>query len=309
MKEFDKNIFASKNALTDLLDQALAAALDAKSRGVNENHNVLVYGITGSGKTAIVNQWLESRGLSSYLIDAGNMTWFTPDRIKEPNTILFLDNPNLQKDTSVRKKLSQIAKDKCVTDEDGNTHALPNLLFTVTCVMPKWCIESLGTEFTDEEKECYAHKIIFDSNVAATLDYIKKTSAKHILRCVLSPKDEAKEEIYEELRGLGLSLHVLNHPQFAYDTKSEEHSTILCHRLLISCMLFNDGDPHKFLEDLKYTNFSEKVKKMFQDILASYVEAEGVEEAKKAVLQTLKALVDEGKLENSALDEVGKILN
>lgn len=309
MKELDENIFVSKNPLTDLLDQSLDAALDAQKRGVKENHNVLVYGITGSGKTAIVNQWLESRGLPSYWIDAGNMYYFTPDSIKKPNTILFLDNPNLQHDMAVRKTLCQVASDKCITDENGITHELPNLLFTITCVMPKWCIETLGTEFTDEEKKCYAHQITFDSNAATTLDFIKKASLRHILRCALSPNDEGEKEIDEEIKSLGLALHILNHPQFAYDTKSDSKSTILCHRIFVTMLLFNHGDPQKFIEKLKYLNCSDIAKTMLRDIVSSYVEADGIKKAKQTVIQTLSELVDAGKIGNDVVDKVCAILN
>jgi len=60
---------ATENALTKALDKCLNFALDEDEDGWN---NLLIVGLPGSGKTAIVNQWGDLRNVKIVFIDAKN---------------------------------------------------------------------------------------------------------------------------------------------------------------------------------------------------------------------------------------------
>ena len=61
-----------KNAITDVLDMALAKSKKNKKRGSKSGFNVLIIGLPGSGKTASIEDWAKFNNVNLVAVNAKN---------------------------------------------------------------------------------------------------------------------------------------------------------------------------------------------------------------------------------------------
>jgi hypothetical protein len=192
----------SKNRLTDVLDDALFEARRARRQHTKTNSNVLVCGLPGSGKTAIVYDWARANGCNIFYLDAKDPNLETvingmPLRdvsqpnlnkvvkagstvlkpLHRPNSILFLDELNRQIKPHIRASLLTLVNEKAISgdDESGRESFQDTLLFTIAAINPAVPTDKGAVELNDAEKSRFINKIMdFDSDPEAAIDYFTK---------------------------------------------------------------------------------------------------------------------------------------
>lgn len=252
---------ASVNELTRVLDEALEASLSKKDEedffGTDEgvSYNVLVSGLPGSGKTAIVKQWAKHNGVNLVYVDAKNddleafINGFTvrdsryPDKnkitkgtsdglvlLEKERSVLFLDELNRQTKKQIRASLLTLINEHRITGDNDNPedkdgyHYFKNLLFTVACINPALPTERGADDLDDAEDSRFALKVDFDSNFESALDFFSKVFDDKANAIV-----ERGPEVLKARAGLytnymmekALSLHIINHPIFTFDTRDD----------------------------------------------------------------------------------------
>ena len=153
-----------ENRLTRALDKSYAAALRNFSRGQKNGTNILVEGLPGAGKTAIVESWCQAKGLKLVPINATDpkletalngmplrdvtksdenaVTYvfakekFGPllDPKNEAKCVLFVDEFNRQKGNQLRRPLMSLFNEK--RNAEGTLDFRKTLLFSVICINP-----------------------------------------------------------------------------------------------------------------------------------------------------------------------------
>jgi len=170
--EDDYNSVFGQNRLTQLLDDALETSRKTMRRNWKTNSNVLIEGLPGSGKTAIVEAWAHHHSLvlaqinvtdskletsingvpvRTYKIDKDKeqeeddipelrmartdlfaKTLANPEN--EGKCVLFVDELNRQKDDQIRRPLMSLFNEK--RNADGTLNFSKTLLFTICCINP-----------------------------------------------------------------------------------------------------------------------------------------------------------------------------
>ena len=138
-EEGDTGAINTKNVITDLLDEALEYALSQQGLEQHSMGNVLISGLPGSGKTAIVENWAKARGINCIEINAKDndleafINGFTVrddddrsrvtkaysntlDDLKDEtqNHIIFLDELNRQTKDQIRGSLLTLINNKTI---------------------------------------------------------------------------------------------------------------------------------------------------------------------------------------------------
>ena len=190
------------NELTKILDRAYAASKRNMARGGKTGANVLVTGLPGSGKTAIVYAWAKSKGCNIHYLDSKDPNLETvingmPLRditvqdknlvakaysnslapLHRPNSILFLDELNRQVKPHIRASLLTLINEKEIsgTDETGHESFRKSLLFTIACINPAVPTDKGAAELNDAEKSRFTYQLKdFDSKPANALDFYNK---------------------------------------------------------------------------------------------------------------------------------------
>lgn len=203
----DKNDWSDvkiTNRLYRTLDKAYAAAkTNMGKHKIKAGANVLVEGLPGSGKTAIVEAWCEMNGLTlvamnatdpkiesaingiplrnmnvtdsteltyAYAADDNNLGLLLSDKGKHPELkgkcVLFVDELNRQKTEQLRRPFMSLFNEK--RNASGTLDFSENLLFCVVAINP------FGNDFHDKgvselnaaEKDRFARQVYsFDSNI------------------------------------------------------------------------------------------------------------------------------------------------
>jgi hypothetical protein len=192
------------NRLTEALDEALIAAKKYFRRGKKGNANILVEGLPGSGKTAIVESWCASHGLVLVPVNATDPKLETSingmplrdvtvtdankvARVRDDvldkllnnlhpefagKCILFVDEFNRQKQDQLRRPLMSLFNEK--RNSDGTVDISKNLLFSVICINPSGIkFKDKGTvDLNDAEHNRFISTIRgFDSNAEESLRF------------------------------------------------------------------------------------------------------------------------------------------
>ena len=170
------------------------------------SYNVLVEGLPGSGKTAIVKGWCATKGLTLVAVnstdpqldaaingmalrditktDANVLAYaygHKLDALLDPKQagkcVLFVDEFNRQKDQQLRRPLMSLFNEK--TNGDGTFDYSENLLFSVVCINPSGVKyrDRGASELNDAERNRFAIQLrgkdAFNSDPKASLDYLR----------------------------------------------------------------------------------------------------------------------------------------
>ena len=173
---------------------------------VAANTNILIEGLPGAGKTAIVKTWCKMNGLICVAFNATDqkiesaingmpmrdmtkpdenalaysyvMEKLGPLMDKKNNAkkcVIFVDELNRQKSEQMRRPFMSLFNEKC--NADGTLDFTETLLFSVVCINPtdgggiKYYDRGVGELTQAELNRFYTKLRDFDSNIAEAVDY------------------------------------------------------------------------------------------------------------------------------------------
>lgn len=291
-----------ENAITKILDSALSSARKSKRRGIKTGSNVLIIGLPGSGKTASIMDWKESRGINLVSINAKNndleayINGYTvrdtenPNKVKQafsdnlraldkPNSVLFLDEYNRQVKPHIRASLyTLINEHKIVGDGPDGLYEFKNLLFTIAAINPAIRTDKGAAPLNDAELSRFLHILTdFNSEISNTIEYIQKQYDAKIAK--LDPTDEYYlEDLEDYLRIQDLGIFVLSHQDFGYDEEEDLEDLAGLQRKMLNQRAFTealaaaDGRVEKLRFWVENTSgLLEKDKEKLSNILDDYV--------------------------------------
>lgn len=191
------------NDVYEILDMAYQNALINMDAGVKAGSNVLVNGLPGSGKTAIVEAWAKAKGLELVAMNATDSKSDAaingmpvrdaekPDELiylfnnkklaklmdpkYEKKCVIFVDELNRQKTAQLRRPLMSLFNEK--RNADGSKDFSKNLLFSIVCINPA---DGSGGQFHDDglvdifgaEDDRFVFQIeAFDSTIKDAISY------------------------------------------------------------------------------------------------------------------------------------------
>lgn len=299
-----------KNAITEVLDEALAKSQKNKKRGAKSGFNVLVIGLPGSGKTASILDWAKFNGVNLVMVNAKNndldayingYTTKDPERprkvvqafsdnlaeLEKPNSVLFLDEYNRQVKPHIRASLyTLINEHKIVGEGPDGMHEFKNMLFTIAAINPSVPTDKGAADLNDAEKSRFWWTLDdMDSDPVTTIEYLTKYYGKLIRN--LNPKDEDyKVNLEDYLRIQDLGLFIVSHPKFAadgYDTRDDLEDlalpgpggrkyNLLCQRSLTQGLHNSEGNVKDFKRWIeKGANFLPRDTEMLLAIIREYI--------------------------------------
>lgn len=210
------------NRLIGILDDALTSAKRFMNKGIKAGANVLIEGLPGSGKTAIVENWAQVRGLKLVAVNATDPKLETaingmplrdvskPDEnavtiarsdllndLLDPQyagkCVLFVDEFNRQQNQQLRRVFLSIFNEK--RNANGSLDFSKNLLFTVVCINPAGAkYKDKGTDQLNQaERSRFVYDITdFDSKPEESWAYFDQTFNKRLLALgVIVPDSKA----------------------------------------------------------------------------------------------------------------------
>lgn len=301
-KEADDNdALGTENVMTRLLDRALKYAQKSKFEQTHSIGNVLISGLPGSGKTAIVYDWAKARGLNIVYINAKDndleafINGFTVrddenrkhvtkaysnalDKLKKPNTVIFLDELNRQTKDQVRGALLTLINEHAIQGEGEDGRFVFNtILFTIACINPSLRTDKGAAKLFQAERTRYIYKMKdAHSDPNTTDDFLKKLYDKLIKR--LNPKHPRYAEVLESfLRIQHLGRYIVNHHLFQYDgmdvaeERDYEEEDLFNQRMFTEILKESNGDVDTFKEYLQYySGLAQEVNEMLMNILDTY---------------------------------------
>lgn len=243
------------NALTKVLDRALAKSKTKKARGDEYNANILIIGLPGSSKTRTVEGWAAANGCYLHYLDAKNPdiqllisggAYTYKDTDPETgaevtkigaaysdalapldlnkNSILFLDELNRQIRDGLRGSLLSLVAGHYVQGAGpGGKHYFNNLLFTIAAINPKTPNETGVVELQDAESRRFFYKVQFDSTIDTTKAYLQAYYDKKLM--ILADKEVEPGQEAEYISALKsyvlaqhLGMFIADHEAFRYTT-------------------------------------------------------------------------------------------
>ena len=284
-----------ENALTKKLDLCLSASLMAQKNKTKNRANILISGLPGSGKTAIVEQWAKARGVVLCPVMAGEkdldatLNGFAVDDVtknddntnthkiirshstaldllEKPRSVLFLDEFN-RADYGTRSLLLTLINSHKVIDRE-----FPEMLFTIACINPAVDTDPGATPLFDAEKSRFIQHYDWDSTPEGALKYLRKY-LKEILDGT-DPQDEEYALLYERnAYTLALAIKLLSDVRFRFDDRDDlmelddKQANMLNQRLITDLIMAYGYDKQLFLDSVDGSGILAKNKKIIHDIL------------------------------------------
>lgn len=208
-----------KSALTDALDDCLAEAMFNKKMKRTDGTDLLIDGLPGSGKTAIVKQWAKDRDVKLVYInakdseldavlngfpvaiddvDADGKPVKIADKaysrslkaLDENNSVLFLDEFNRALMDRRASLLTLINEHQVAGPGPDGYYTFDKLLFTVACVNPAVPTDPGVIDLNDAEMSRFVDKLIWDSDPEETLKFMMFDCNKAIQAALDLPSDD-----------------------------------------------------------------------------------------------------------------------
>lgn len=202
--------YITNNRLTEVLDQALRNSNRFARLGQKIGANVLITGLPGSGKTAIVDAWArrhpeiklvrinaKNNKLETAIdgmpmrVQGTNEVAFLPTDLLKPLTtgkcVLFLDEFNRQTNAQIRGALLTLINEKRTagyTEKGGNGFDFSKtLLFTIACINPSVRTDRGAAPLNDAERSRFIFNINdFDSDLTTWTNYMDTTLANDLVK-------------------------------------------------------------------------------------------------------------------------------
>ena len=301
---------STTSALVDKLQAALETALTDKKNGVDQDYpNVLLYGLAGFGKTAIVKQFCKDHHLNLFTCDAKSLDPATIGGIPYPvkdkngkltqrpvvssywdklfadNTVLFLDEFN-RAPANIQGSLLTLINEHIlpmtIETEEGtaNEWKFNNILFTVCAVNPASAVFSDASELTPEKVSRFSaiHEI------ETTPDVLKDHLVQLYDGLLSNPLlDQDTRDKWEGQKAIAVKL--LSDPAFIFDGTDEVMEihidnnrtgvihNFLNYRTFVANLKQCNGTKADYLKKLSNPNFTKRVTTMIKNILATYTDA------------------------------------
>lgn len=298
----------SLNNGTGALNAALITAVRKKKAGDDSDYpNIILSGLAGFGKTAMVKAFCKEHHLNLFECDAKSLDIATVggipypkkdkdgtykqmpitssywDKLSLPNTVLFLDEFNRAQDNVAGTLLGLINNhDLPMTTEgkDGKFSTMKhfdNILFTVIAINPASNVFANVAEFTPEKvsRGVLLYNIKPDRNELLTC--LRKIYGQILANPYL---DEDTHNVYEGQ--LNIAEALLTDRSFTFDDKNDvekihtdNNSTgdltqFLNYRTLTGALSACNGTKLNFLSQLYYYRFSDAKQTMIKNILKNY---------------------------------------
>ena len=298
----------SLNNGTGALNAALITAVRKKKAGDDSDYpNIILSGLAGFGKTAMVKAFCKEHHLNLFECDAKSLDIATVggipypkkdkdgtykqmpitssywDKLSLPNTVLFLDEFNRAQDNVAGTLLGLINNhDLPMTTEgkDGKFSTMKhfdNILFTVIAINPASNVFANVAEFTPEKvsRGVLLYNIKPDRNELLTC--LRKIYGQILANPYL---DEDTHNVYEGQ--LNIAEALLTDKSFTFDDKNDvekihtdNNSTgdltqFLNYRTLTGALSACNGTKLNFLSQLYYYRFSAAKQTMIKNILKNY---------------------------------------
>lgn len=308
----DADLTTNEGEAVYALNNSLATALRQKRSGkdsTGDYPNIILSGLAGFGKTAIVKNFCKAHHLNIFECDAKSLDISTVsgipypkkdengelkqvpiassfwDKLSRPNTVLFLDEFNRAPDNVAGTLLDLINDhDLPITTEDENGNYttkkhFDNILFTVIAINPASNIFANVNEFTPEKVSRGAGGLInVSGNRTELLKHLTKVYNEILNNPLLSDEDLRAYE-----GQLNLVTALLSSSQFEFDNTADvekihtDNNTLgyltqfLNYRTLTAAIQACNGTKLQFLKNLKQLyHFSPAKTTMMQNILKSY---------------------------------------
>lgn len=294
-----------QNKVTKLLDRCLRTALNADS---GASSNLLVIGLPGSGKTAIVENWCKSKTVEGQqvklvYIDAKNRDLPAAisgvmlrdtrvenpavsmadskflDRLDEAPCVLFLDELNRAK-ADLRGSLLDLINSHRVQGTGTTSYRyFDKLLFTVACINPDCLSDEGADKLNAAELSRFDLQTDYDSNPEDALSFFKAYYDSKLAR--LDKNDPNYRQRYTALyRKQALALALVGDAKigFKFDGRDiyqqimRDQKNMLNQRQLTKMIDASDGTKEDFLLSVDSANLLKKDVDMINEILADYTD-------------------------------------
>lgn len=319
-----------KDEIEKELDICLADARTKQSIGEEEDFpNLIIEGVGGIGKTAIVKQWAKKNNINLYVRNAASMTQeavgglvgYDPDDpnfVKElinksfykglsrPNTVLFLDEYNRVRQ-NVRNFLMTVINEHEIPGGEEGSIKLPNLLFTVMAINPVSPAYP-GTDALDSAEKTRGMYLPTTPNPFSLLKYLNSFYTDRIkkLQAIGNTEEAKKTEGRKQLANT-----ILKDPRFEITPLSKEEKMVddpdfkaTNFRSFKELLDKSDGTKEDFLK--RWPAFCDYTqKKTIEDILKNYKDID--DKANDALKQGSKSKVFQKTLSN--WEKVQQLIN
>ena len=235
-RQLDAEVTAAndKSELENKLDDCLERAKEIEGEEGANYPNLLIVGIAGMAKTAIVKQWARKNNINLYAIDAGKLqpedlggiVGYDPDdahysvklgnrevleELSKPNTVIFLDEYNRAK-PNIRSTLLKLVQDHVLPSGRGDKF-LPTVLFTIAAINPPSIAYEVN-ELDDAELSRF-DQIEITPDPLQHLKYLNSYFDKYIEKA----KAAGNEKTLKRRMGQkALANAILNDPRFEYSS-------------------------------------------------------------------------------------------
>ena len=226
--EADYNDAKITNRLTEALDEAYETAKRNYKNNSKNGANILVEGLPGAGKTAIVEAWCAEHGIKLVSFNATDPKIETAingmplrdvtktdenevtyayvkekfadllDPANEANCVLFVDEFNRQKTVQLRRPFMSLFNEK--RNADGSLDFRKTLLFSVICINPfgpKYHDQGVGELYPAEQNRFlmkFLGKRGMDSTAEEAVKYWTGFTINSLLKLgVISPNSTASK--------------------------------------------------------------------------------------------------------------------
>lgn len=297
------------SALTDALDDCLAASFESKAIGTHDGTDILISGLPGSGKTGITKQWAKDRGVNLFYLNAKNddlgaiLNGFpvdttettddgrtvhtvarsysnSLDALDKERSVLFLDEFN-RAPAKLRAVLLSLINEHVIDGNgpDGYRH-FDNLLFTVACINPAVPTDPGAMELNDAEMSRFVDAMDWDSSPEEAVKYINWYIPEKVIKNI--PQGDDYNALYiRAMKRLNLANALLADYRFEFDSRDDllalftTKAKMLNQRSITDAIMKHGHDKAKFLAwvDSK-SKFLDKDKDMIHDILDAWTEPE-----------------------------------